>query len=214
MTAMSAIILCGGQSRRMGTDKAWLDFNGEPLLHRICRLTVPAVERLVVVAGQMQSLPDLPQHCDVVRDLYPNEGPLGGLLTGLHFLDEIHDAAPLVWLNSSDSPYVNAHAISALGSLLQFDVQAQAVIPTSAGRQHPLNAVYRRSISAAVGECFATGQRSLKALIARLTVRLLDLDDSDFAAFDQDFTRNVNTPDDLQEALRILKRSTHASDAD
>ena len=55
-----ALILCGGESRRMGEPKAWLPFGRERMLQRVARLVAVAAEPIVVVAGPNQQLPPLP----------------------------------------------------------------------------------------------------------------------------------------------------------
>ena len=82
--SLAAVILCGGRSRRMGTDKAGLTFGEESLLHRVCRLTLGAANPVVVVAAPDQKLPALPDDVHLVRDLFPGEGPVGGVLTTLN----------------------------------------------------------------------------------------------------------------------------------
>ena len=66
---IGGIVVCGGQSQRMGRPKAWLPFAGELMLPRILRLLGEAVGPLVVVAAPGQDLPPLPEHVAVVRSL-------------------------------------------------------------------------------------------------------------------------------------------------
>jgi molybdopterin-guanine dinucleotide biosynthesis protein A len=80
-----AIVLCGGQSRRMARDKAWLPFGDETLLARVVRIVSQCVPlgNVVVVAGMEQELPAIPKELRVVRDMAPGRGPLPALLAGL-----------------------------------------------------------------------------------------------------------------------------------
>lgn len=79
----AGIILCGGQSKRMGQPKAWLPFLGERMLPRVVRLLGQVVAPLVVVAAPDQELPPLPAEVTVVRDEEKGWGPLMGLAVGL-----------------------------------------------------------------------------------------------------------------------------------
>ena len=83
MTRTGGIVLCGGQSRRMGRPKAWLPFAGEVMLPRVVRLLGEAVAPVVVVAAPGQDVPPLPAGVEVVRDEEEGRGPLQGLAAGL-----------------------------------------------------------------------------------------------------------------------------------
>ena len=70
------IVLCGGQSRRMGRPKAWLPFGPERLLQRVVRLVSTAADPVAVVAAPGQDLPELPRSVVVARDPVSGRGPL------------------------------------------------------------------------------------------------------------------------------------------
>ena len=81
--SLGAVILCGGESRRMGEPKAWLPFGGERMLQRVVRLVANVVEDVAVVAAPGQELPPLPPSVILARDPVPGRGPLQGLAAGL-----------------------------------------------------------------------------------------------------------------------------------
>src|SRR5919108_6298616 len=83
MLRTAGIVLCGGQSSRMGRPKAWLPFAGEVMLPRVVRLLGEAVAPVVVVAAPGQDVPELPAGIEIVRDPEPGRGPLQGLAAGL-----------------------------------------------------------------------------------------------------------------------------------
>src|SRR5690349_15807444 len=85
---LGAVILCGGQSRRMGRPKAWLPFGPEPLLARVVRRVREVVGPVVVVAAPGQNLPSLPSDVAVARDPVADRGPLQGLAAGLAALPD------------------------------------------------------------------------------------------------------------------------------
>src|SRR5437764_7598096 len=98
---VGGIILCGGQSKRMGRPKAWLPFGGELMLPRVVRLLGEAVAPVVVVAAPGQDVPPLPAGVRVVRDEREARGPLQGLAAGLDALQGVADAA---YVSSCDVP--------------------------------------------------------------------------------------------------------------
>src|SRR5215210_4078232 len=84
---IAGIVLCGGQSKRMGRPKAWLPFAGEFMLPRVVRLLREVVSPIVVVAASEQDVPPLPGDIRIVRDDERDRGPLQGLATGLAALE-------------------------------------------------------------------------------------------------------------------------------
>src|SRR5882724_6787502 len=97
MMNVGGIVLCGGQSKRMGRPKAWLPFAGELMLPRVVRLLGEAVNPVVVVAAPEQDVPPLPPRVPIVRDAEMGRGPLQGLAAGL---DSIRGKAEAAYLSS------------------------------------------------------------------------------------------------------------------
>src|SRR5438552_13637 len=89
----AGIILCGGQSKRMGRPKAWLPFGNELMLQRIQCILGEVVNPIVVVAAPDQDVPRLPEAVTIVRDAERGRGPLQGLAAGLTALKGRADAA-------------------------------------------------------------------------------------------------------------------------
>ena len=106
MTRIGGIVLCGGQSKRMGKPKAWLPIAGESMLPRVVRLLSEAVSPIVVVAAPEQELPPLPGEVRVVRDEEKGRGPLQGLAAGLAALQGHAEAA---YASSCDVPFLRPH---------------------------------------------------------------------------------------------------------
>src|SRR5258708_11619485 len=83
---VAGIVLCGGQSKRMGRPKAWLPFGPEVMLQRVVRMLSEVVAPIIVVAAPDQDVPALPAGVVVVRDEERGRGPLQGLAAGLNGL--------------------------------------------------------------------------------------------------------------------------------
>jgi len=79
----AGVVLCGGQSSRMGRPKAWLPFGNELMLPRVVRLLSEVVSPVVVVAAPGQEVPPLPPGVEIAHDAEPGRGPLAGLCAGL-----------------------------------------------------------------------------------------------------------------------------------
>src|SRR5438067_8626039 len=105
MHPLGAVVLCGGQSRRMGQPKALLEFGPERLLQRVVRLVGAGIEGgpIVVVAANGQECPPLPLSVTIVRDAVSGRGPLQGLAAGLAALP---DTVALAYASATDVPFL------------------------------------------------------------------------------------------------------------
>src|SRR5579864_5833077 len=141
---VGGIVLCGGQSSRMGRPKAWLSIAGELMLPRVVRLLSQVVTPLVVVAAPQQEVPPLPDRVEVVHDEERGRGPLQGLAAGLAALAGRVDAA---YLSSCDAPFLRPVFVQRLIELLRDNA---ICVPRVGEHHHPLAAVYRLSVLDAV----------------------------------------------------------------
>ena len=135
---IAAVILCGGESRRMGRPKAWLPFGAEVMLQRVVRLVGTVAGPIVVVAAPGQDLPALPAEVSIVRDEISGRGPLQGLAAGFVALGEEVD---LAYATSTDVPFLEPRWITRLAELIG---DADLAIPSIGGYFHPLAALYRK----------------------------------------------------------------------
>ena len=138
---LGAVVLCGGESRRMGQPKAWLPFGSERMLQRVVRLVGSAAGMgpIVVVAAPGQELPPLPDSVTIVRDSVSGRGPLQGLAAGLAALP---DSIDLVFATATDVPFLQPSWIDRLAVLIG---DHDLAIPFADGYHHPLAALYRRA---------------------------------------------------------------------
>src|SRR5437868_4811401 len=146
---VGGIVLCGGQSKRMGRPKAWLPFAGESMLARVVRLLGEAVSPIIVVAAPGQDVPPLPAAIQVVRDEERGRGPLQGLSAGLAALDGLCDAA---YLSSCDVPFLRPAFVERLIELLG---QHAVCVPRVGNYHHPLAALYRLEVKDIVDRLLA-----------------------------------------------------------
>src|SRR4051794_18935805 len=114
---LGAVVLCGGQSRRMGQPKAWLPFGSERLLQRVVRLVGSGIGDgpIVIVAAPDQVCPPLPDSSTIVRDPVTGRGPLQGLAAGLAALPR---SVELAYASATDVPFLEPAWIGRLGELI------------------------------------------------------------------------------------------------
>jgi molybdopterin-guanine dinucleotide biosynthesis protein A len=193
---VGGIVVCGGQSKRMGRPKAWLPFAGEIMLPRVLRLLGQAVNPLVVVAARDQELPPLPPDVNIVRDEEKGRGPLQGLAAGLKAL---HGRADAAYASSCDVPFLQPAFVRRMVDLLG---DKQISVPHVAGYHHPLAAVYRLEVAAAVDQLLAQDRLRPVFLFDLVQTRVVEA--AELVDADPTFQtlRNLNTPEDYEAAVR------------
>lgn len=192
-----AVILCGGQSSRMGQDKATLPFGPECMLQRVVRLVGEVVDlgRIVVVATPGQVLPELPSTVRMTRDERQNRGPLEGLAAGLAVLQDDVDAA---YVTSCDVPLLIPAFIARMFDLLDdFDI----AVPCEAQHQHPLAAIYRTSVLPSIRRLLSADQLRLRLLFDEVRTREVSVDALRSVDPELSTLRNLNHPADYHAAL-------------
>jgi molybdopterin-guanine dinucleotide biosynthesis protein A len=196
MTEVAGIVLCGGQSSRMGRPKAWLPFTGETMLGRVVRLLGTVVSPVVVVAAPDQDVPPVPAGVEVVRDPERGRGPLQGLAAGLEALSERAQAA---YVSSCDVPFLRPAFVRRMVELLG---DSRIAVPDVGSYRHPLAAVYRVEVLDVVRRLLAEDRLRPAFLfdqVATRFVRASELEDADPGL---QTLRNLNTPEDYEAALR------------
>jgi molybdopterin-guanine dinucleotide biosynthesis protein A len=198
MTKVAGIVLCGGQSKRMGKPKAWLPFAGELMLPRVVRLLSEVVRPIVVVAAPDQEVPPLPSEVSIVRDEEKGRGPLQGLLAGLTALEGHADAA---YLSSCDVPFLRPAFVHRLIQLLG---DHQICVPHVGEYHHPLAAVYRLDVAETVRRLLIEDRLRPFFLFQEVPTRVVETEE--LADMDPTFQslRNLNTPQDYEAALRQI----------
>jgi molybdopterin-guanine dinucleotide biosynthesis protein A len=196
--AVGGIVLCGGQSKRMGRPKAWLPFAGELMLPRVVRRLGEAVNPVVVVAAPDQDVPPLPADIRIVRDEEKGRGPLQGLAAGLTALRGRVEAA---YLSSCDVPFLQPAFVRRLMDLLG---DHAICVPRVGDYHHPLAAVYRLEVADAVARLLAEDRLRPFFLFEAVPTRIVEA--GELADVDPSFQtlRNLNTPADYEAALREM----------
>ncbi|RPA12615.1 molybdenum cofactor guanylyltransferase [Gordonia sp. OPL2] len=193
---VAGIVLAGGRSRRMGQDKAALDWEGEPMLARVVRVVGERCQPVFVVAPEESAayrslFGSGGPEARWVTDEAPGTGPLGGLAVGLSRAAEA--GARWAFVCATDMPLITPDLIDEL--LRGVTESTQAVIATDAHRDHPMAGVYRTDAAAVIADLTASGERRMLAALDALTTHRV-------AVSDIDWLTNVNAPEDVHR-LRV-----------
>lgn len=198
MIRTGGVVLCGGQSSRMGQPKAWLPFGDERMLPRVVRLLGEAVSPIVVVAAPDQELPLLAPQIEIVRDPEPGRGPLQGLAAGLEALRGRTDAA---YVSSCDVPFLRPGFVRRLIELLD---HFAICVPAVGGHRHPLAAVYRIAVADVAARLLTEDRLRTGILFEEMPTRIVRPEElMDVDPMFQSLC-NLNTLADYEAALRDL----------
>jgi molybdopterin-guanine dinucleotide biosynthesis protein A len=186
-------IQAGGQSSRMGRNKALLPFLGQPLIQRVMGRLAHLADEIIITANHPENYHFL--GVPVVTDVMPGLGALGGLLTALKTAQQ-----PFVALVACDLPFANPQLLRACRDLL-LESGADAVVPSSEYGLEPLHAVYRREPCLPLVEsALLAGKRKLIAWHDH--ARVIILPPATVSQYDphQLAFWNVNTPEEFHQA--------------
>ncbi len=185
----------------MGTSKALLLFDGQPLIVHVVATLKRLFGDVVVVASPGQDLPSLP--VTLVSDEVAYQGPVGGLCYGLKAA-----TGELCFVTACDSAFLSPALIS---HLVGRSAGCDVVVPHWQGRFQPLHAVYRRSVLPLLEDQLARGELRPVSLFDR--VRTLRIDEEEIRRFDSEGASffNMNTPADYQEALDRWRAAADAT---
>ncbi|HUI57121.1 MAG TPA: molybdenum cofactor guanylyltransferase [Bryobacteraceae bacterium] len=181
MSSRAGYVLVGGLSSRMGRDKALLPYRGRTLVESVVQAVTLAAGSATLV-GNGQQYTDLGY--PIIPDLYPGEGPLGGILTAL-----ADTAADWNLITACDMPALGSDFLRGLMDAAE-QSGGDALIPAGpSGLLEPLCAVYHRRTARGLETAFGQGIRRVAAALAR--VRAITYPVPEGTPF-----QNVNTPED------------------
>lgn len=184
-------VLAGGASSRMGTDKAFIEIDGAPMVVRAAEtLRAAGAEPVVVVGGDGARLRAL--GLDAVPDRYPGEGPLGGVITALAALDTHGEGLDAVATLPCDviSPAPAAVRLVIDGLATAGQPAADLAVPVGAGAAQWTHAVWRRDCLVPLSEAFERGVRSLRDAARQLRVLEVEVPG-------EGWFRDADRPEDL-----------------
>jgi len=197
MSACVGIVLAGGRGRRLGADVpkalAWL--GGETLLERAVATLAAACDPVLVVTPSSMELP--PVRARRVADVPGHAGPLAGLVAGLEAAG--HASAFVLGV---DFPCVTPVLVRELARVLVAAPYVDAIVTRPGGIEQPLVAAYASSAAGKLRAALESGVTSLRGGLEAL--RVSTIDDVDTLPGGADALLNVNTPDDLERARRML----------
>lgn len=200
MFDVEGFILVGGASRRMGRDKAQLPFGSATVLQQVAAALSPVASSVQLVGARHDyegvSLAN-------VSDVHEKWGALGGIHAAL-------SAAKTDWILvvACDLPFVTRELFERLKSFVGGAVDA--LVPMQAdGRPQPVCAFYRcKTCLPEIEKVIAAGEHTPRALLANIRTRFVEFAELDDLPGAENFFLNLNTPEDFQDAKRLVEKTT------
>jgi molybdopterin-guanine dinucleotide biosynthesis protein A len=188
-SGVSAFVLAGGRSSRMGTDKALLRVGEGSLLERALQ-TASAVTSSSYIVGAKERYSSFGE---VIEDIYSGCGPLGGIHAAL--------ASTVTDMNlilSVDMPLMSAEFLRWLVEQAR-RIESWIVVPDAAGGPQPLCAIYRRAVAPVVEAALQAGEYKIGRLFDRVPTHIVSESKILAAGFSPEIFRNINTPEEYAQ---------------
>jgi len=190
---VTAFILAGGKSTRMGADKAFVEYDGRTLLARALDLARSVTPDVRIVGCREKFAPFAP----VVEDVFHDRGPLGGIHAALR-----SSSAELNIVLAVDMPFVSTPFLQYLIDEAGAATSAMVVVARGGARWQPLCGIYRRSFADAAEAALLAGRNRIDPLFDASTTRVIDEEELRHAGFSSAIFRNLNTPEELEAQRR------------
>lgn len=191
MIFMTGVILAGGESTRMGKNKALIEINGKRIIDRTVSLFREVFDDVLLVTNTPLDYIELKVR--IVTDLVSGKGSLGGIYTGLFF-----SSSPKAFFVGCDMPFLDRRVIQYFLSLAQ---TADIVVQRTKDYWQPLHAIYPRTLLKPIERLLQQGE--LKIIKTYQGMRVREVTGEELKRFDPDLhtLSNFNTPEELKKLL-------------
>jgi molybdopterin-guanine dinucleotide biosynthesis protein A len=187
---VTAFVLAGGQSSRMGSDKALLEVDGQRLIERMLAIA-RAVSGDARIVGSGEKFGGF---AEVVEDEFSGCGPLAGIHAALR-----SSGAELNLILAVDMPFVQPQLLAYLADQAAASF-AMVTVPHVEGRWQPLCAVYRRNFAEVAEKSLQEGKYKIDPLFRVVEVHSISEEELRTQGFAAEMFRNLNTPEDVDSA--------------
>lgn len=186
-TKMTAAILAGGKSIRMGANKAFIPIDGVPIITRIYTLFKDLFQEVIIVTNQSDLFKDFDS--PIHTDLLPSKGALGGLYTGIFFSGSQH-----TFCVACDMPFIKKSLVQLL---INNTKDEDVVVPRTRDGLEPLHAIYSKNCLEPIKAAVDQGKHKITDFYDLVKVKIVE--EKEFLHLDplRESFINVNTPEEL-----------------
>ncbi|MDB2495195.1 molybdenum cofactor guanylyltransferase [Flavobacteriaceae bacterium] len=180
---ITGIILAGGKSSRMGTEKGLILYKNKPFVKHIIEAMKPLVNNIIIICNT-RAYERFGFKC--YEDLIKNTGPLAGIYTGLSYSKTDNNL-----IVSCDIPLVNTVVLQKL--IDQKNDASEVIQLQSQGKNLPLIALYKKSCKVIFKKELHQNQKKVQTALKKCNVKTVLID-----GILEQVTANINTPEDLE----------------
>ena len=195
LPSLGAVVLCGGQSSRLGVDKQELIFGGRTFLETIVAALAPVTQRIVLVGNVDSDRHQLPDSVSIIQDELKGKGPLEGIRVGLKSLADDYQHA---FVSSCDVPLLTGALVEFLFAQLDY---RDAIVPTKGDRRYGMTAIYRTSLHVAIADRIEQNLLRVCDLADGFDVVNLDAEALRVVDTELDTLTNINSASDYFQLL-------------
>ncbi len=189
---MNAVILVGGKSSRMGSNKAFLELKGKTFIELQIELLREMFDEIFISANTSSEYEYL--NLPIFKDVYPGKGPLGGIYTSLINSSSLH-----TFMLACDMPFVGSELIKYLKDLTkEYDV----VIPKSEKGLEPLHAFYSKNCIDPIKRALDENNLRIISFFPHVNVKVVELDSLTSSDSFKNSIKNLNTRDDYEDVTK------------
>lgn len=192
---VSGFVTAGGQSRRMGQNKALMNFQGRTLIEHSLASLQAVAQQVGIIADSLS----LYEHLNVAcyPDEWPGLGPLAGIATALHFAQH-----PYVVVLGCDMPFITKELLEIL---LTQAVGYQVCVPKDhTGQLQPLCAIYHKTCRPAIEQLINLGSYAPRQLFDKVATNIIDFTALAHLTKAAHLFDNINTQADFSRASTIF----------
>lgn len=196
---ITLVIQAGGESRRMGQNKALVPFLGRPLIRRVLDRLSPLADEVLITSNQKDGFETI--NIPLVADVYPGQGALGGLYTAIWAATQ-----PIVIVVACDLPFANPDLFQHQVDVL-IKENLDVVIPGTWEHREPLHSVYRKETCLpAIKKALVQGEKRLISWFPSVKVQFVPPEEIlKFDPLGVAF-RNVNSQVELEEVEALARQ--------
>ena len=189
---MNAAILVGGKSSRMGSNKAFLELKGKTFIELQIELLREIFDDIFISANTSSEYEYL--NLSIFKDVYPGNGPLGGIYTSLINSSSLH-----TFMLACDMPFIGPELINHLKDLTkEYDV----VIPKSEKGLEPLHAFYSKKCIDPIKRSLEEDNLRITSFFPHVNVKIVELDNLNLSDSFKNSIKNLNTRDDYEDVTK------------
>lgn len=186
---ISCIVLCGGQSRRMGKNKALIKINGVTIIERVIQELKKISKNIVVVVDKRAKYAQITKYegVKIFEDENRDVGPVEGMRIGLKHIDK-----QSAFICACDMPFIQGDCVKELYGYKTEDIYC--VVPFANGKLHPLHGIYDKKTYELLSDMVKTDKKKIAYLFDRAKTKIV----KDYDCNLKLSLTNINNPEDLE----------------